>query len=359
MAETHAASLDRTTAMGGKMQTNAIDSLDPLWVPLLTHYDRVRPGEIDSARMKAHVGALRGHVRQFLIAGSTGDGWEIGESAYRDLVRLSLDPGTFGLETHLLFGALRPTTGEVVERIAILEEMLGAEPPQVARVAGVTVCPPVDPAATQAEILDHYAQVFAATTLPVAVYQLPQVTGCVLEPRTVLDLVRSGRVAMFKDSSGSDAVAAAGAALGAVALRGAEGNYAEALRPAGVYDGWLLSTGNAFAGCLQEIAASLRTDDKAAATALSANLTRVVERVFNAAQQVGFGNAFSNANRACDHVLAWGARWRDADLPLSVSGAPLPLILLEEAELAMSNVQNVLARGYLEAGNSSDECRSR
>ena len=192
---------------------------------------------------------------------------------------------------------------------------------------------------------------FAATTLPVAVYQLPQVTGCVLEPRTVLDLVSSGRVAMFKDSSGSDAVAAAGAALGAVALRGAEGNYAEALRPAGAYDGWLLSTGNVFAGCLQEVAASLRKAGSDAAAALSADLTHAVARVFNAAQQVGFGNAFSNANRACDHVLAWGARWRDADPPLSVSGAPLPLILLEEAEVAVSGIRNVPACGYLEAGS--------
>lgn len=351
MAETHALSLDRTTAVGGAVQTAVTEEADPLWVPLLTHYGRGRPGEIDPARMKAHVRALRAHVRQFLIAGSTGDGWEIGEPAFRDLVRLSLDPDVFGPETCLLFGALRPTTGEVIGRIAVLEEMLGAEPRRAARIAGVTVCPPVGSTITQAEILDHYAQVFAATTLPVAVYQLPQVTGCVLEPHTVLDLVRSGRVAMFKDSSGSDAVAAAGAALGAVALRGAEGNYAEALRPAGAYDGWLLSTGNAFAGCLQEIAASLRRANNAATAALSAGLTRAVEQVFSAAQQVGFGNAFSNANRACDHILAWGARWRDANPPLSVSGVILPLVLLEEAERAVFSVQNVPARGYLEADN--------
>ncbi len=333
------------------VQTAVTEEHDPLWVPLLTHYDRGQPGKIDPARMKAHVRALHADVRQFLIAGSTGDGWEIGEPAFRDLVRLSLEPGVFGPETRVLFGALRPTTGEVIGRIAILEGMLAAEPRRATRIAGVTVCPPVDQTITQAEILDHYAQVFAATTLPVAVYQLPQVTGCVLEPRTVLDLVSSGRVAMFKDSSGSDAVAAAGAALGAVALRGAEGNYAEALRPAGAYDGWLLSTGNVFAGCLQEVAASLRKAGSDAAAALSADLTHAVARVFNAAQQVGFGNAFSNANRACDHVLAWGARWRDADPPLSVSGAPLPLILLEEAEVAVSGIRNVPACGYLEAGS--------
>ena len=123
------------------------------------------------------------------------------------------------------------------------------------------------------------------------------------------------------------------------------------MRPAGAYDGWLLSTGNVFAGCLQEIATSLRRADSDAAAALSADLTRAVARVFGAAQQVEFGNAFSNANRACDHVLAWGARWRDADPPLSVSGALLPLILLEEAELAVSDVRDVPARGYLEAGS--------
>ena len=41
MAETHALSLDRTTA---------VSDFDPLWVPLLTHYGRGRPGEIDPAR---------------------------------------------------------------------------------------------------------------------------------------------------------------------------------------------------------------------------------------------------------------------------------------------------------------------
>ncbi len=350
MAESDA-TLDRMAAVGGRVQTAVPGQPDPLWVPLLTHYDRGQPGKVDPARMKAHVRALRGDVRQFLIAGSTGDGWEIGEPAFRDLVRLSLDPGVFGPETRVLFGALRPTTGEVIERVAILEEMLAGEPRRAARIAGVTVCPPVGKTITQAEILDHYAQVFAATTFPVAVYQLPQVTGCVLEPRTVLDLVGSGGVAMFKDSSGSDAVVAAGAALGAVALRGAEGNYAEALRPAGAYDGWLLSTGNAFAGCLQKIAASLRKANNATAAALSADLTRAVAQVFAAAQQLEFGNAFSNTNRACDHVLAWGARWRDADPPLSVSGTPLPFILLEEAEIAVSAIRNVPTCGYLEAGN--------
>ena len=46
---------------------------DPLWVPLLTHYRGDAPAAVDHARMAAHVASLRPSVRQFLLAGSTGD----------------------------------------------------------------------------------------------------------------------------------------------------------------------------------------------------------------------------------------------------------------------------------------------
>ena len=122
---------------------------DPLWVPLLTHY---QPGgsaaEIDGERMAAHIKAIRPSVRQFLLAGSTGDGWEIDSEAFRAITALVLRADVFE-GTHILFGVLRPTTDEVVDRAQELERDLAQNGMPAGEFIGLTVCPPVDPAATQ------------------------------------------------------------------------------------------------------------------------------------------------------------------------------------------------------------------
>ena len=87
---------------------------DPLWVPLLTHYRPSGGGAaVDAVRTGAHVRAIRPAVNQFLIAGSTGDGWEIGLDAFLQLVEMTRNAEVFG-RTRLLFGALRPATEQVV-----------------------------------------------------------------------------------------------------------------------------------------------------------------------------------------------------------------------------------------------------
>jgi dihydrodipicolinate synthase/N-acetylneuraminate lyase len=323
---------------------------DPLWVPVLSHYRREGVGRLDPERTAAHIAALRPHVCQILLAGSTGDSWELDAAAVAELVRLARQPDPLGGDCRLLFGALRPTTEEVIERAAAIERLLADGPRPAAAVVGLAVCPPVDPAADEGVILRHYARVLAATTLPVAVYELPQVTRCSLTPRVVEELAQNPRIIMFKDSGGVDTIANAGAATGLTALRGAEGGYAAALRPHGPYDGWLLSTGNVFPDLLQAIARSLRQGEAAAARSTSDALSAAVERLFRAASSVPFGNAFSNANRAGDHVLAWGKRWRDTEPPVTVSGATLPVDLLAEAEAAIASVRPVPEEGYLTDG---------
>src|SRR5262245_50629849 len=83
-----------------------------------------------------------------------------------------------------------------------------------------------------------------------------------LEPDTVRELVKNRRVTKFKDSSGNDVIARSGAVEGIVALRGAEGHYAEALAPAGPYDGWLLSSGNSFPRPLRDLADAFEGGEK-------------------------------------------------------------------------------------------------
>ncbi|MBO0904274.1 dihydrodipicolinate synthase family protein [Jiella sonneratiae] len=305
---------------------------DALFVPVLTHYAPGAAGTVDLARMLAHIRHIRPQVRQVMLAGSTGDGWELDDAAFDALIDLAASPEIAALDLSLLFGALRPTTDAVIARLERLEQRLGQDPALARRVAGAVVCPPVDREASQAAILSHYDAVFAACRLPIAVYQLPQVTLCRIEPETMARLSQSPRVPLFKDSSGEDLVAKSGLGFAEVALvRGAEGGYVEALKPAGPYDGWLLSTGNALADPLRRLLALKAEGRGEEADALSADLSQAVAAIFAAAKDEGGANAFSNANRAMDHIAAHGRHWPEAPLPLKVDGTALSERLVRAA----------------------------
>ncbi|HEX7969755.1 MAG TPA: dihydrodipicolinate synthase family protein [Stellaceae bacterium] len=316
-------------------------------MPLLTHYRRHDGVAVDRERMAAHVASLRPHVRQFLLAGSTGDGWELELGHLLDLAALARDAGVFDPASRVLFGLLRRSTDEVVEWAAALERDFKSEGMPAADFAGFAVCPPADAHAGQDAIRRHYERVLEATSRPIAVYELPQVTGCAIAPSTLRALAANPRITMFKDSSGADTVARAGPIEGVVMLRGAEGDYVEALRPEGPYDGWLLSTANVFAEDFRRIL-RLRDAGKAdQARDISALLSRQIAALFKAAGEVPFGNAFSNANRAGDHLLAHGSAWRSAPAPLTVSGHPLPRDLLAEAAQILARHPGIPERGYL------------
>jgi len=321
---------------------------DRLWVPLLTHYAEDAAGpRVDCRHMAAHINALAPNVRQFLIGGSTGDGWELTWPQLMDLVALSRRGDLFGAEARVLFGVLRPTTEEVVERARALERSFGEGGWPAGRFAGLAVCPPVDPVASQDAIRAHYEAVLGATTSPIAVYQLPQVTGCAIAPETLRIIASNPRVTMFKDTSGADTVANAGPFPGVVLLRGAEGGFVEALSPAGPYDGWLLSTGNAFGAVLRRMLDLLSAGESSRAARLSRVLTHLVGALFDAAAEVPFGNPFSNANRAADHLQGFGADWRSVEPPLTISGQRLPSFLLDAAEDLLALGPSGLVKPYL------------
>ncbi|WP_454914791.1 dihydrodipicolinate synthase family protein [Xanthobacter sediminis] len=319
---------------------------DRLWVPALTHY-RLENGTValDSDRTRAHIRAVQPEVRQFLLAGSTGDGWQMTLDQVREVAALTGDAETFA-GTRFLVGALRPETADVVAFAVEIERVLaGIE--GAGTFAGLAVCPPVDEDASQARIEAHYEAVLAATRGPVAVYQLPQVTKCRIAHATLAKLARNPRVTLFKDTSGEDTVAKAGPIAGVTYVRGAEGGYLDALKPLGPYDGWLLSTGNVFGRELRRILDLHAAGEEAEARRLSAVLTEVVEALFAAAVPLPFGNPFSNANRAADHVLAYGPGWRTAPRPLTITGDAIPETLLEVAETLLERVPDMRRAGYL------------
>ncbi len=316
---------------------------DPLWVPVLTHY--TPEGGIDAPRMLAHLASLAPHVRQIMLAGSTGDGWELDDARFDALIDLA--DGSLPKDVAILFGVLRPTTEEVVARLKQLETRIAASPTLQARVRGVAICPPVEADATQDRIREHFAAALSASSCPVAVYQLPQVTGCRITPETMVHLAENPRVTMFKDSSGEDQIAGAADYDGVVLVRGAEGGYVEALEPEGAYHGWLLSTGNALAEPLKHVWALKQNGDADAASALSNRVSSVVSRVFASAATEGGANAFSNANRAMDHLRAWGNGWQSAPPTLKVDGTALSSALIEEVSAIAADLLEIGDTGYL------------
>jgi 4-hydroxy-tetrahydrodipicolinate synthase len=330
--------------------TNHTSEADALWVPLLTHYrtgaKSGSPARVDPDRMAAQVRAISPAVRQFLLAGSTGDGWELELDAFMDIVLLSRRQDVFR-GTKVLYDVLRSTTEEVVDWAVRLEASLAEDGAPAGQYAGLAICPPINPGANQAIILQHFQAILEHTTSSIAVYQLPQVTQCTIDRETIEELAINKRVTMFKDTSGTDSVAQKGPISGVLLVRGAEGSYVESLAPFGAYDGWLLSSGNVFGPALRRILNLHANAATERARQLSSIVTLMVEALFEAASDVPFGNAFSNANRAVDHLLAMGSSWRDSPLPLTVGGNALPRELISAAEDIIGNLPGITPYGYL------------
>ncbi|HEX4646482.1 MAG TPA: hypothetical protein VH598_12835, partial [Verrucomicrobiae bacterium] len=163
-----------------------------LWCPTLTHYNE--SGAIDRPRIAAHWRHLSPHIKGLLIPGSTGDGWELTERDANQLVDIALDQAK-ELRLHLLIGALKTDAGQAlntihdtIERLKLRAKESNAERALAkARVCGFTVCPPRGKELSQEEI-DRALVSILETRLPIAIYQLPQVTQNEISPELASSL---------------------------------------------------------------------------------------------------------------------------------------------------------------------------
>ncbi len=320
-----------------------------LWVPILTHYTRHADGSIhvDLARMRAHIAHIRPSVHGFLVSGSTGDGWDLSVDQFRELLGITTLPDAFDLSCQYVIGCLARNTEAVVSLAEIVEEWLGTYVVN-GHFVGLTICPPAGRGNSQTQIHGHFETVLANTESDLAVYQLPQVVECEIAADTLASLADTGRVTLFKDTSGADRVVNDGFADGRVFLvRGAEGAYFESIKPQGPYDGLLLSTANGFGVQLQTILTHSEQGEQADGAALSAQLSDTVGRIFERAAAIDGTNPFSDSNRAVDHLAAYGAAWRDRELPLLVNGKTLPSEFIEFAAQQVSALGPIPERGYL------------
>ena len=330
--------------------------LPRLWCPLLTHYRD--DGTIDLERTASQLDSIRPFVGGLLLAGSTGDGWEIGEAERRRLISDVL-PLARARGFVVLVGVLKADAAQMRAGIdGTLDILRAASGADVAAdpvdlfatcgVVGVTLCPPSGATLSQAAIAADL-DALLTTGVPVSLYQLPQVTRNEMDPATVCALVqRHANLLMVKDTSGADRIADAGV-TGVVLLRGAEGDYARhPTSGGGRYDGFLLSTANGLAAPLAGVLDALAAGHREQAQALSRRVEAVVDVVFAAAAALPDGNAFTNANKAIDHVMAHGPKADRSAGPRLHAGTRLPGELIETTLDALARHELLPARGYLE-----------
>ena len=302
-----------------------------LWCPPVTHY--VDDGSVDIARMAAHWRSMSAYVGGFLVPGSTGEGWDMAEAEVDALVDLAIGLAV-GLDTRLLIGVLQVDAETMIRRVdaivADLRARTGLHNPfqalKACHVVGFTICPPRGAALTQDQIRDALAQVLDLG-IPIALYQLPQITQNEVSAATFADLAtRYPNLIMFKDTSGQDRVPLSdGGASGVFLVRGAERDYAKWLdATGGCYHGFLLSTANGFARELREVIDLAVSGQVEAAQRLSRRLTAAVDACFDAVSDLPYGNPFASANKAIYHHMAYGARAVDMAAPLLHSTRRLP-----------------------------------
>jgi dihydrodipicolinate synthase/N-acetylneuraminate lyase len=326
-----------------------------LWCPTLTHF--AAPRVFDKPRIGAHLGAIAPFVKGILVPGSTGEGWEMQDAEIRELLAVALDAAV-AVGIRVLIGVLKADAEE--SRICIeeigrwLKNRTGAKDSEQSlrqsNVAGFTVCPPKGRDLSQPAIQVGLRRILELG-LPVALYQLPQVTGNEMSPETVAELANEfPNFYLFKDTSGQDRVAASGLDFGGVFLvRGAEGDYYRWLKSGrGPYDGFLLSTANAFASQLSSIQSLLRVGRPEEARALSQRVQEVVKWCFDLVAGFPTGNPFTNANKVLDHIMAHGPAAAGYTPPLLYSGTRLPKVWVESAIESLRANGLLPARGYLE-----------
>ncbi len=336
------------------MGVSGVDAVPRLWCPPITHY--TAQGAVDVPRMAAHWRTMTPYVGGFLVPGSTGEAWEMAPEEVSELLDIAMELAV-ELDTRLLVGVLQT---DVDAMHAVIDETLhaltatsGETDPLAAmtarRVAGFTVCPPSGADLDQAEIRSALESILDLG-LPVALYQLPQITQNEVAPETFAQLAsRYPNLLLFKDTSGHDRVAMADRGTSGVFLvRGAEGDYAQWLEETGgCYRGLLLSTANGFARELHHVIALLETGDLTAAGALSQRIAQAVNAAFEAVASVPEANAFANANKAIDHFRAYGRAAIEVQPPVLHAGVRLPAHVIREVGTILEDHGLMPAEGYL------------
>lgn len=360
--QTHTSAPSRPTGTGGtSVQRERLlkrffpQGVPPLWCPALTHY--AKDGTIDEARMAVHLRHLAPHVKGLLIPGSTGDGWELTEGEFGKLLQIALEQ-TQKLGLYLLVGVLKPDAREAFEKINQVVDLIKSRTAEndaesallKARVCGFTLCASRGRDISQEE-MERQLLPILEIGLPIALYQLPQVTENEIEVELFCRLVeRFPNLTFFKDSSDANRVVSFGKNLGGVfTMRGAEGNYLDCIKREGRgYDGFLLSSANSMAGQLDKMLSHARANQMDNARKASEQVTAIIHETFDLVRGMRDGNIYANSNKALDHFFAHGPGAEKVPGPRLHAGSTIPQELIFKTGEVLRRHGCMPKHGYLD-----------
>jgi len=330
------------------------DGIPQLWCPPITHYDEA--GAVDRARTTAHLAFIAPHVKGLLAAGTTSDGWTINDEQAQAVMTLAMESAS-KFDQRVLIGVLRTTQQDQIAGLrSVCKWITGSESTSTStrlvqrHICGFTVCLPRGPSMSPMQ-MEYAASSYLELGLPIALYQLPQVTQNEIPPDLVYGLIlKYPNLVLFKDSSGMDSVAKYKRKRGDLCLlRGAEGDYARWYsQGGGPYHGFLLSSANCFGSLLHQMLKDFGENRKEQAQLASDRLTALVNDLFSAVAGINQGNVFANANKAADHFMAFGPQAEHVEPPRLQTGDRLPVDCLREVGAVLERHGFMPTRGYLD-----------
>lgn len=158
-------------------------------VPLITP---LRPdGAVDRASVDRLIEYLRPDVTALMPTLSSGEGWRLSESQWREMVEATV---TSARGLPVLAGIQLPETEQVIARARIAKQL---------GVAAVVVTTPFGEGISQEEIFQHYRALREAVDVPLFVYNEAAISGNTIELDTLLRIFALPGVVGVKESSGS------------------------------------------------------------------------------------------------------------------------------------------------------------
>ena len=322
----------------------------------MTHY--TDQGTLDRDRIEAHLRTLAPFASGWLVPGSTGDGWELSREEIRQLLDLvSRSPQEH--QAHVLIGCLREDAAAAAEEIDDLLAWMQLRSGTLGSGHGPGTAPrvwfhclPSGRSATHANGNRDRVDVDSATerspgTVSVAADHAER-DGAIHRRR--IGCSSFANFYLFKDTSGFDRVAVGGVDLQNVFLvRGAEGEYLPWYKAAsGPYDGFLLSSANVFAERLHRMITAADQGNHVEAQAAVRAIAPAITQALEWAQVVPVGNAFTNANKAIDHFMAYGPSADQVPPPRLHAGPRLEVDLIQRVGRLLQQLDLMPATGYLE-----------
>jgi 4-hydroxy-2-oxoglutarate aldolase len=151
--------------------------------------------EISTAKMRENVRRLNGTgVSGFLVLGSTGESVSLSDGESLAMVEAVLEAAA--PDKKILVGTARESTRETIAFANRLPDR---------GIAAALVRPPCyfKSKMTREALRAHYLAVAENSRLPVVLYNIPQNTGVILEPRLAVDLAAHPNILGLKESGGS------------------------------------------------------------------------------------------------------------------------------------------------------------